>query len=55
MPCWRAAILTETLQRDDLDLRTLAGHRPDLADRYTRAANRLRAARRQRPARRLGP
>jgi tetratricopeptide (TPR) repeat protein len=51
----RAAILTETLQRDNLDLRMLAGHCPDLADRYTRAANRLRAAQQQRPAPRLGP
>ena len=50
----RAAILTETLQRDNLDLRTLAGHHPDLADRYTQATDRLRAAQRQRRARRLG-
>jgi hypothetical protein len=49
----RAAILTETLQRDNLDLRTLAGRRPDLADRYTQAADRLRAAQRT-PVRRLG-
>jgi tetratricopeptide (TPR) repeat protein len=40
----RAAILAETLQRGDLDLRRLAVDRPDLADRYTRAASRLRVA-----------
>ena len=51
----RAAILTETLQRGNLDLRTLAGPRPDLAAWYTLAVNRLRAAQRQRPALRLGP
>jgi hypothetical protein len=51
----RAAILTETLQRDNLELGTLAGHHPDLADRYIRAANRLRAEQRKRSAWRLGP
>jgi tetratricopeptide (TPR) repeat protein len=39
----RAAILTETLQRDHLDLRRLAGQRPDLADRFARAVSRLQA------------
>jgi hypothetical protein len=50
----RAAILVETLQRDHLDLHRLAGKRPDLADRYTRAANRFRMAQQQRPALRPG-
>lgn len=50
----RAAILAETLQRDNLDLRRLAGNRPDLADRYTRAADRLRMAQQRRPALRTG-
>jgi hypothetical protein len=46
----RAAILTETLQRDHLDLRRLVSLCPDLADQYTRAANRLRTAQQQRAA-----
>ena len=50
----RAAILAETLQRGDLDLRWLADDRPDLADRYTRAASRLRAARGHWPVPRRG-
>ncbi len=50
----RAAILAETLQRGDLDLRRLAGDRPDLADRYTRAASRLRVAQERRPVMRRG-
>jgi tetratricopeptide (TPR) repeat protein len=45
----RAAILSEALQRDHLDLRRLAGHRPDLAARYLRAGNCLRRAQQQRP------
>jgi hypothetical protein len=50
----RAAILAETLQRGDLDLRRLAGDRPDLADRYTRAASRLRVAQERWPVLRRG-
>lgn len=50
----RAAILAETLQRDHLDLRKLAGQHPDLADRYAQAATRLRMAQLQRPALRPG-
>jgi hypothetical protein len=50
----RAAILTETLQRDRLDLRELAGQRPDLADRFARAASRLQTVQR-RPALRPEP
>ena len=46
----RAAILAETLQRGDLDLRRLAVDRPDLAGRYTRAAGRLRVAQERWPA-----
>jgi len=38
----RAAILAETLHGGELDLRRLAGDRPDLADRYARAAGHLR-------------
>jgi hypothetical protein len=50
----RAAILTEALQRDHLDLRKLAGQRPDLADRFARAASRLQAVQ-QRAVLRPGP
>jgi hypothetical protein len=46
----RAAILAETLHGGQLDLRRLAGDRPDLADRYARAAGHLRSAQdRRRP------
>jgi tetratricopeptide (TPR) repeat protein len=38
----RAALLSEALQRDRLDLRRLAGERPELGDRYRRAAAALR-------------
>jgi hypothetical protein len=51
----RAAILAETLQRQRLDLRRLAGLRPDLVDRYAGAANRLRMAQQHRPTPRPGP
>ena len=44
----RAAILAEALQRGDLDVRGLASDRPDLAERYARAAGRLRAAQERR-------
>ncbi len=50
----RAAILAETLQRGDLDLRRLAVDRPDLAGRYTRAASRLRGAQERWPVLRRG-
>jgi Tetratricopeptide repeat len=50
----RAAILAETLQRGELDLRRLAVNRPDLADRYTRAAGRIRVAQERRPVLRRG-
>lgn len=50
----RAAILAEALQRGDLDLRRLAGGRPDLADRYIRAASRLRTAQEHLPVPRRG-
>jgi hypothetical protein len=45
----RAAILAETLDAGELDLRRLAGDRPDLADRYSRAATHLRLAQDRRP------
>jgi hypothetical protein len=51
----RAAILAETLHGGELDLRRLAGDRPDLADRYTRAAGHLRSAQDRRPLPRRGP
>jgi hypothetical protein len=51
----RAAILAETLHGAELDLRRLASDRPDLADRYTRAAGRLRSAQDRRPLPHRGP
>lgn len=45
----RAAILAETLPSGEPDLLRLAGDRPDLADRYTRAAGQLRSAQARRP------
>jgi tetratricopeptide (TPR) repeat protein len=45
----RAAILAETLQHRDHGMRRLAGDRPDLAERYTQAVNRLRAAQERPP------
>jgi hypothetical protein len=51
----RAAILAETLHGGELDLRRLAGDRPDLADRYARAAGHLRSAQDRRPLPHRGP